>query len=513
MKHPDTKIFYLFSCMEERYKILILTSFILLSFSFIYDLPAALNESINYGSNSNKASKLAMLYSVYALPNILIPLAFGWASSINLSIISEILCCLVLLGQVIYSMGVYKSHFNLMITGRFVYGLGGESFSVLSNRLLSKEFKGKDLAFSLGLFSSITRLGAILNFSCSPILAEKINNILPCGVGILLTFISIICSMILNDLLKNQKSGNVLMLENKAKNKNRENYLNFEDVCYNMDNDGEIIKSSQIDINNKPVSNTDYYSNIFYEVDFNESPFTPWESVKQDYSSEISRQLSNFDPKQCTLENDMIFYEPNLKQAKSFHSTFILLAIISFCIALIWAPFYSLAPILFKTRYDINSVESGRLLSIIEVLGLFLTPFVGTLADRFGQKIFFILGGCALLITAHLGFAFRTRSPYTLVGVLGVAGPFVNCYWPCIPNLVSENNLTNGFAVIFCVLNFAFTISPILLGSLVSDTNDFEYVEIFIVGVSIIASILTGILIYLNNKFKLGLNSKAEDIY
>lgn len=497
--------------MEDRNKILILTSFILLSFSYIYDLPAALSGTINYGSESNKAGKLAMLYSVYALPNILIPLAFGWTSSINLSIISEILCFLVLLGQVIYSIGVYKSHFNYMILGRFIYGLGGESFSVLSNRLLSKEFKGKNLAFTLGLFSSITRLGAILNFSCTPIVAERIHNIIPCGIGILLTFVSVICSMALNDTLKNQKSGNVLLIDNYKKRKDQAKSLNFEDEVFNMDKNGEIIKSTIIETNLKKPNSIDY-SNIFYEVDFNESPFTPWESIKQDYTHDTSKQLISTDPKQCIIENDMIFYEPSLKKAESFHSTFPLLATISFCIALIWAPFYSMAPILFKTRYNINSVESGQLLSIIELLGLFLTPLVGTLADRFGQKIFFILGGCILLITGHSGIALRTGSPYMLVGILGIAGPFVNCYWPCIPNLVSENNLTNGFAIIFCVLNFAFTFSPIILGYLVSNTNDFKYFEIFIVGVSVLAFILTGFLIYLNKKFKLGLNCKAEDI-
>jgi len=162
----------MFEFMDERLKTLLLSSFILFSFSYIYDLPATLNENINYGT-THKACRLALLYSVYAFPNIIIPLLFRWTSSIDLPLISEILVFLVFLGQVTYSIGVYKINYKIMVLGRFVYGLGGESFSIIINRLISKEFKSNNLSFTLGVFSSIAKLGSILNFLSSPLIARK----------------------------------------------------------------------------------------------------------------------------------------------------------------------------------------------------------------------------------------------------------------------------------------------------------------------------------------------------
>lgn len=494
----------MFEFMDERLKTLLLSSFILFSFSYIYDLPATLNENINYGT-THKACRLALLYSVYAFPNIIIPLLFRWTSSIDLPLISKILVFLVFLGQVTYSIGVYKINYKIMVLGRFVYGLGGESFSIIINRLISKEFKSNNLSFTLGVFSSIAKLGSILNFLSSPLIAQKIHRILPCVIGIILTALSLIGCLILNDVLYKQKRFSLLIAESNKRDcepvkksiklKNENNLTNLN---------AEISRDES-----KNTKNIDF-SQIFYQVDFNESPFKPWETVNNDYTSEVAEKLSKSDLQELQKIENTIFYEPSIKKAKSFHSTFIILAFISFLVAIVWAPFYSLAPILFKSQYNLNTLESGHLLSIVEILSLFLTPMIGILADRYGNKIYLMLIGCSLLLLSHLSLALHSLSPFIIVSILGTAGPLVNCYWPCIPSLVSENNLTNGFATIFCLLNLAFTLSPILIGFLLSKFESFKMAEYFIVGISSVVFLTTGFLIYLDKKFRLGLNQRTE---
>ncbi|WUR04070.1 major facilitator superfamily domain-containing protein 1 [Vairimorpha necatrix] len=493
--------------MEDKFKILFLCSFILLSFSYVYDMPATLNEFVEYGSG-NKAEKLAMLYSVYALPNIIIPLLFRYVCALELSIFSRILCFLVLVGQIIYSVGVYKLNYKTMLIGRFVYGLGSESFSILINRLLSKEFKEKGLAFTLGLVSSITRFGSILNFLTSPLLAERTHRTFPCIIGVFMTTGSLASCFILNKILNSQNLPFSLLVESKGQATKPLKTVNFENEFNpHKDEVNEIEKKENLLINQKPNSNN---SEIFYKVDFNQSPFTPWESVNRDYIVELSEELSKFEPKKLTTDEETIFYEPSLAKSEGFHSTFYLLAALSFIIALIWAPFYSLAPIFFNSKYNINSIESGHLLSIIEVCGIFLTPFVGFMVDKYGKNIYIVFLGCLMLLMAHVSFTLQFFSPYFIVGVLGIAGPLVGCYWPCIPVLVSEKSLTNGFAVIFSLLNLAFTISPFIMGLIMSKTKNYEYVELFIIANSIGAMAITGLLIHLNIRFKLGLNRKNK---
>ena len=49
-----------------------------------------------------------------------------------------------------------------MLAGRFIFGLGGESMSVAQSSIMVVWFKGKELAFALGVNISISRLGSVI---------------------------------------------------------------------------------------------------------------------------------------------------------------------------------------------------------------------------------------------------------------------------------------------------------------------------------------------------------------
>lgn len=48
-------------------------------------------------------------------------------------------------------LGSYIDSYVLLIVGRGIYGLGGVNNSLVQNTILSKWFKGKEIAFALGL--------------------------------------------------------------------------------------------------------------------------------------------------------------------------------------------------------------------------------------------------------------------------------------------------------------------------------------------------------------------------
>jgi len=66
-------------------------------------------------------------------------------------------------GQAVFTIGGYKKNFTIMLAGRVIFGLGGESMSVGQSAIVSKWFKGKELAMALGLNISISRLGSVIN--------------------------------------------------------------------------------------------------------------------------------------------------------------------------------------------------------------------------------------------------------------------------------------------------------------------------------------------------------------
>jgi MFS family permease len=68
--------------------------------------------------------------------------------------------------------GYYKKYW-LMLVGRVVFGLGGESMSVAQSAIVSMWFKGKELAFALGINLSVSRLGSVLNSNTIPSLYDN----------------------------------------------------------------------------------------------------------------------------------------------------------------------------------------------------------------------------------------------------------------------------------------------------------------------------------------------------
>ena len=63
------------------------------------------------------------------------------------------------LGQFVFMIGGYQHNYAIMIAGRVIFGMGGECMGVAQSSIISVWFKGKELAFALGLNLSVGRLG------------------------------------------------------------------------------------------------------------------------------------------------------------------------------------------------------------------------------------------------------------------------------------------------------------------------------------------------------------------
>ena len=94
-------------------------------------------------------------------------------------------------------LGGYYDSFPLMLVGRVVFGLGGESMSVAQSSIVSIWFKGGELNFALGANVSISRLGSVLNSNILPSLYANhgLGNAL--AVGFAICCFSLICAFVL----------------------------------------------------------------------------------------------------------------------------------------------------------------------------------------------------------------------------------------------------------------------------------------------------------------------------
>ena len=66
-----------------------------------------------------------------------------------------------------FTMGGFTGSFALMESGRFVFGIGGESLAVAQNTYAAKWFSTGALNMVFGLQLSVARLGSTANFQVS----------------------------------------------------------------------------------------------------------------------------------------------------------------------------------------------------------------------------------------------------------------------------------------------------------------------------------------------------------
>jgi len=75
-----------------------------------------------------------------------------------------IFACFVMAGQIVFAAGALFNRFWLMILGRFIFGIGGESLAVTQNTYAVSWFYGKELNMVFGFQLSFARVGSSVNF-------------------------------------------------------------------------------------------------------------------------------------------------------------------------------------------------------------------------------------------------------------------------------------------------------------------------------------------------------------
>lgn len=83
-----------------------------------------------------------LLYSLYAFPNVIVPLIGGMLiDKVGARLVMIVTCSICVLGQAVYSFGGLQNMFTIMLLGRIVFGIGGEVLHAAQNTLISNWFK------------------------------------------------------------------------------------------------------------------------------------------------------------------------------------------------------------------------------------------------------------------------------------------------------------------------------------------------------------------------------------
>ncbi len=186
--HPSTRLY--------RFTLLLFVSMLTFGSYFAYDSIGAI-ENILIPALGISTGTIGSLYSAYSIAAIAI-VFFGGVITDRLGTrrASLLFSLLVTLGALIVALARSSS---MLFVGRLVFGAGSESLVVAQLAILSKWFKGKELALSFGVALTISRLGTLFSFNTEALIANYFGDFRSAlWAAFLLCTLSLLCNLVSN---------------------------------------------------------------------------------------------------------------------------------------------------------------------------------------------------------------------------------------------------------------------------------------------------------------------------
>ncbi|KAJ3271660.1 hypothetical protein HDV01_006439 [Terramyces sp. JEL0728] len=189
--------------------ILLLASFIGFGNYYAFDLPASLHQPLqSYLNLKDYEYYFSLFYSLYSIPNMFLPFFSGYISNkIGSSNFLILLSSLITTGQFFFAIGTQMKNIYIMLFGRLIFGLGGETLYVLQSEITCKYYKDY-MTMALGINICIGRTGSVLNDFLSPLLADY-SMTLAVYVGLCTCLLSSYCAFKLSAMARNIQTHSI----------------------------------------------------------------------------------------------------------------------------------------------------------------------------------------------------------------------------------------------------------------------------------------------------------------
>ena len=133
------------------------------------------------------------------------------------------------------------------------------------------------------------------------------------------------------------------------------------------------------------------------------------------------------------------------------------------------SPFLKFATKLMVVKYGVDADVAGFFTSIAPFGTILLTPLFGSVYDRRGHGVTFIIAGAAMLAFVHACFSLPIHSSIfavALMMVLSVGYSLApSALWPCVPKIIPLKCLGTAYSMIFFIQNFGRSIIPMIVGN------------------------------------------------
>ncbi|MDR3792494.1 MAG: MFS transporter [Terracidiphilus sp.] len=186
--HPSGRLY--------RFTILLFISLLLLGSYFAYDSIGALAPTLIEALHLNR-SDIGNLYTAYSVAAILIVFFGGMLyDKLGPRRASLLFCTLVLVGATIVALAQTRWE---LFAGRLIFGAGSETLVVVQSAIISRWFKGKEMALAFGIALTVSRVGTLFSFNTEELIARYYGSYrvaLWAAAGFCL--VSLLCNLVYN---------------------------------------------------------------------------------------------------------------------------------------------------------------------------------------------------------------------------------------------------------------------------------------------------------------------------
>ena len=184
--HPSTKLY--------RFTILIFISLLVLGSYFAYDSIGALETTLMAELHLDR-STIGNLYTAYSVAAVAIVFFGGMLyDRLGPRKASLLFSILVFIGAVIVAVAKGKW---MLIFGRLIFGAGSESLIVVQSAIISRWFKGKEMAMAFGITLTLSRVGTLFSFNTEELIADHFHSFRTAlWAAALLCLFSVVCNLV-----------------------------------------------------------------------------------------------------------------------------------------------------------------------------------------------------------------------------------------------------------------------------------------------------------------------------
>jgi MFS family permease len=186
--HPSGRLY--------RFTILLFISLLIIGTYFAYDSIGALETTLIQALHLDR-SAIGNLYTAYSAAAVLIVFFGGMLyDKLGPRRSSLLFSTLIFVGATIVALAHTKWE---LFAGRFIFGAGSETLIAVQSAIISRWFKGKEMALAFGIALTVSRIGTLFSFNTEELIARYFGSFrvaLWAAAGFCL--FSVLCNLVYN---------------------------------------------------------------------------------------------------------------------------------------------------------------------------------------------------------------------------------------------------------------------------------------------------------------------------